>query len=48
MKCGAIDEFHNEEIEVRQREVASQHGYTLTGHQLNLYGVCPNCHVDVG
>lgn len=43
VKCGAIDEFEDEEIEARQRSVASEHGYDLTGHQLNLYGVCPNC-----
>ena len=43
VKCGAIEEFEDEEIETRQRNIATQHGYVLTGHQLNLYGICPIC-----
>jgi len=39
IKSGTVIEFHNEEIERLQREVARQHGYELVGHRLELYGV---------
>lgn len=44
MKCGKVDEFHDEIIEARQKEIAGKLGYTLTDHNLYLYGLCPNCH----
>lgn len=34
-----IIEFHNEEIERLQEEIARQHGFKLVGHRLELYGV---------
>jgi Fur family transcriptional regulator, ferric uptake regulator len=43
MKCGKVDEFTDELIEVRQQEVASQLGYDLVDHGLYLYGFCPKC-----
>lgn len=43
MKCGKVDEFTDELIEVRQQEVASNLGYELTDHGLYLYGFCPQC-----
>lgn len=42
-RCAAIVEFENEEIERIQRSVAAAHGYTLTAHRMDLYGLCPNC-----
>ena len=39
MKSGTVIEFHNEEIERLQREVARRLGYELVGHRLELYGV---------
>ena len=39
IKSGTVIEFHNEEIERLQREVARQHGFELVGHRLELYGV---------
>jgi Fur family ferric uptake transcriptional regulator len=39
MKSGRVIEFHNEEIERLQREVARQHGFELVGHRMELYGV---------
>ena len=39
MKSGKVIEFHNEEIERLQREIARRHGYDLIGHRLELYGV---------
>lgn len=43
VKCGRVDEFHDDEIENRQRAVASSLGFELTDHNLNLYGLCPDC-----
>ena len=42
-KCGKITEFSDEKIEIRQSEVAKSLGYTLLDHNLNMYGVCPDC-----
>lgn len=43
MKCGKVDEFTDEFIETRQREIAERLGYELTDHGLYLYGFCPKC-----
>lgn len=44
-RCGKVIEFTNDLIEAEQHRVAEQFGFTLTGHQLNLYGLCnqPDC-----
>lgn len=41
--CGKVEEFYDEMIEDRQREVASEKGYEVTEHSLTLYGKCPDC-----
>ena len=43
LKCGKVDEFTDESIEIRQREIAEKLGYELTDHGLYLYGYCPVC-----
>lgn len=43
MKCGKVDEFTDELIEARQKEIAGRLGYELTDHGLYLYGFCPQC-----
>jgi len=43
VKCGRVEEFHDEEIEKRQLEIAERLGFELTEHNLNLYGLCPDC-----
>lgn len=43
MKCGKVDEFSDEVIEARQKEIAQRLGYELTAHGLYLYGFCPKC-----
>ncbi len=43
MKCGKVDEFTDEVIETRQKEIALKLGYELTDHGLYLYGFCPEC-----
>lgn len=43
VKCGRVDEFIDEVIERRQREIATEAGYTMTAHSHYIYGVCPAC-----
>jgi Fur family transcriptional regulator, ferric uptake regulator len=43
VKCGKVDEFTDDVIETRQKEIASQLGYDLTDHSLYLYGLCNHC-----
>ena len=43
VKCGKVDEFTDEVIEARQKEIATNLGYELTDHGLYLYGLCPKC-----
>lgn len=43
MSCGKICEFENREIEKLQEKVASQFGFELKSHVLELYGICRDC-----
>jgi Fur family ferric uptake transcriptional regulator len=43
LKCGKVDEFTDNSIEIRQKEIAERLGYELTDHNLYLYGFCPSC-----
>ncbi|HET7922612.1 MAG TPA: ferric iron uptake transcriptional regulator [Gammaproteobacteria bacterium] len=43
VKCGRVDEFVDQEIEKRQKQVATAKGYEITDHSLYLYGICPAC-----
>ena len=45
LRCGRVEEFHDAEIEKRQRAVAAERGFELQEHALALYGVCsrPEC-----
>ncbi len=36
-ETGKVVEFHNEEIERLQQEIAEAHGFDLVGHSLVLY-----------
>ncbi|MCP4869082.1 MAG: transcriptional repressor [Proteobacteria bacterium] len=42
-RCGTIVEWENEAIEELQEQVARQHGFVLTDHKMELYGLCSNC-----
>ena len=37
VESGKVIEFHNDEIEKLQEEIASEHGFEITGHSLVLY-----------
>lgn len=45
LQCGRIEEFADETIEQRQREIAKRCGFELAEHSLVLYGNCQkaNC-----
>lgn len=43
VKCGRVEEFVDEVIEKRQQEIAKQAGFSITDHNLNIYGICANC-----
>ncbi|MCB1691517.1 MAG: ferric iron uptake transcriptional regulator [Pseudomonadales bacterium] len=43
VKCGRVEEFADEQIEARQKAIARKLGFELTDHNLNMYGLCPNC-----
>tara|TARA_E500000178_G_C16915459_1_gene704716 strand:+ start:68 stop:580 length:513 start_codon:yes stop_codon:yes gene_type:complete len=40
MECGEVEEFVDEEIERRQKQIAIKKGFTLKNHSLALYGSC--------
>ena len=37
MESGKVIEFHNEQIEKLQEQIADEHGYEIKGHSLVLY-----------
>ncbi|AGZ81980.1 Fur family transcriptional regulator [Campylobacter fetus] len=41
--CGNIIEFEDPIIEKRQSIISKEHGFKLTGHMMQLYGVCQEC-----
>ena len=42
--CGKIIEFEEPKIEDLQLEVADSHGFVVTHHRHELYGLCETCH----
>jgi Fur family ferric uptake transcriptional regulator len=45
VRCGRIEEFIDEVIEARQRDIATRLGFTITDHALYIYGICANCNM---
>jgi len=43
VKCGKVDEFVDETIEQKQKDIAKKLGYEMTDHCLYMYGVCSKC-----
>ncbi|MCW1360759.1 Fur family transcriptional regulator [Campylobacter sp. US33a] len=41
--CGLIVEFENPIIERQQGLIAKEHNFKLTGHLMQLYGICGAC-----
>ena len=48
VKCGKIEEFFDNEMQQRQRDLAQKSGFDLSKHTLVLYGDCQtaNCEND--
>jgi Fur family ferric uptake transcriptional regulator len=42
-RCGTIIEFENDQIERMQDAVARKHGFKVTSHKMELYGLCKSC-----
>ncbi|KPJ91881.1 MAG: Fur family transcriptional regulator [Gammaproteobacteria bacterium SG8_15] len=43
LKCGKVEEFVDEVIEQRQKDIAEKAGFSMTDHSLNIYGICKDC-----
>jgi Fur family ferric uptake transcriptional regulator len=41
--CGSVIEFHDEELEQRQREICERKKFTPTFHNLQILGLCDAC-----
>ncbi len=42
-RCHKIVEFENEEIEALQHKTAKAHGFAISGHKMEIYGLCADC-----
>ncbi len=42
-ECGKVIEFQSEEIRRLEAQVALEHGFQLTRHKLEIYGLCGEC-----
>ncbi|MFA5171028.1 MAG: ferric iron uptake transcriptional regulator [Sulfuriferula sp.] len=40
LQCGLVEEFFDEEIERRQKNIAAERGFTIHEHSLHLYVDC--------
>jgi len=43
LKCGRIEEIEEDLLEELEREVYKSKGFTVTNHQLKIYGFCQEC-----
>ena len=45
VNCGRVEEFHDEEIERRQKKIAKERGFAIQEHALYIYAECikPEC-----
>ncbi len=41
--CGLIVEFENDDIEVLQERVCRDHGFVMSAHKMEIYGLCARC-----
>lgn len=45
-ECNKIIEFISDEIEKIQQDIASKNGFKITGHIMQLHGICKECQKD--
>lgn len=43
IKCNRVEEFLDDVIETRQIEIAKKAKFTVTDHNLTIYGICQAC-----
>ena len=43
VRCNRIEEFVDDVIEQRQRDIAVEKGFKMTDHSLYIYGICRHC-----
>lgn len=41
--CGRSEEIEGGPVEQWAKDVATSHGYTLSGHDAEIFGICGNC-----
>ncbi len=46
IKCGKIIEFYDERIEQQQEIIAKKNNFKITGHTMQLYGICHECEIN--
>ncbi len=46
-QCGTYIEFLNPRIEELQEQVSRKHGFKITSHRMQLYGLCQKCQKSV-
>lgn len=42
-RCGAVAHFHDELLGDLSERIEASSGYTLTGEEITLYGICGSC-----
>ena len=42
-KCGKIEEFSNDDLERLQLKIATQNGFHMLQHKMEIYGICRDC-----
>ena len=45
-KCRKIVEFEDEQLEQLQAQIASNHGFHMLQHKMEIYGICSKCLKD--
>lgn len=43
LKCGRVEEFHSDDLELVERKISETHQFEVVGHHLKLYGYCRRC-----
>lgn len=42
-RCGKYFEFYDEVIEEQQKRIVESQKFTMTGHRLEIFGICSKC-----
>ena len=43
VRCDAIVEYEEEEVEALQEAICKRYGFEIVGHRHEIYGICPTC-----